>query len=214
MFSWKTLLKPWGGGDTQRPPEKDEQMMLSDSLMLELEFHIRESERVNREREQEQRRQETGVDYSWLITTPVKSYEIPQLVRLELEEMCYQIKPSECGKVITQFRDSLLNEPSVTDMPRIMKACIQQVLDQRPKEETLTQWVTKRTVSLTNIKLRPQSKITPTDVDITDDVESQSTIDTVCSRVEQISPTSFSGRSNSLPVYHGATTRNIDHLPV
>ena len=213
MFSWKTLLKPWGGGDTQKPPEKDEQMMLTDSLMLELEFHIREAEKLNRDKEQELRRQQTGVDYSWLVTTPVKCYEIPQLVRLELEELCYQIKPSECGKVISLFRDSLLNEPNVTDMPRIMKSCIQQILDQRPKEETLTQWVAKRTVSLTNIKIRPQSKISPTDVDVNDDVESQSTIDTVCSRVEPISPASVSGRANTLPLYHVAP-RNIDHLPV
>ncbi|XP_045166851.2 protein RD3-like [Mercenaria mercenaria] len=213
MFSWKSLLKPWASGDTQKPPERDEQMMLTDSLMLELEFHIREMERMNRDREQELHRQKTGVDYSWLVTAPVKSYEIPQFLRLELEELCYQIKPQECGKVITLFRDSLLNEPTVKEMPHIMKACIKQVLDQRPKEETLTEWVTKRTISLTNIKLRPQSKITPTDIDITDDVESQSTIDTVCSRVEPVSPTLIKGRSHTLPYYQGAE-RNLDHLPV
>lgn len=210
MFSWKSLLKPWAGGDNQKPPERDAQVMVTDSLMIELEFHIKETEKISRDREQEIRRQQTGVDYSWLVTAPVKSYEIPQLKRLELEELCYQVKPEECGKVISLFRDSVLNEPSVKEMPRIMKACIQQILDQRPKEETLTEWVTKRTVSLTNIKLRPQTKITPTEIE--DDIESQSTIDTVCSRVEPVSTEFITQKSHTLPRQEFG--RNLDYLPV
>lgn len=210
MFSWKSLFKPWAGGETQKPPERDAQMMVTESLMLELEFHIKETEQISRDREQELRRQQTGVDYSWLVTSPPKSFDIPQLVRLELEELCYQVKPEECGKVISLFRDSVLNEPSVTEMPRIMKACVQQILDQRPKEETLTEWVTKRTVSLTNIKIRPQTKITPSDVE--DDLESQSTIDTICSRVEPVSTDFIARKSHTFPSQ--ASGRDLEYLPV
>lgn len=209
MFSWRSLWKPLSGGDAQRPPERDEQVMIADSLMLELEFHIREIERMNRDHEQEERRQLTGVDYSWLVTVPVKSYDIPQLVRLDLDELCCRVKPRECGKVISLFRDSLLNKPRVSDLPLIMRACIQQVLNERPREETLTEWVTKRTVSLTNIKLRPHTKITPCDSD--NDVESQSTIDTVCSRVENVSPTFLTNKSHTLPLQ---SQGSFDHLPV
>lgn len=186
--------------------------MVADSLMLELDFHIKEMEQLNRDREQELRRKETGVDYSWLVCTPAKCYEIPQLERLELEELCYQVKPSECSTVIGQFRDSLLNEPKVNEMPRLLKACIHQVIDRRPKEESITEWVTKRTVSLTNIKIRPQTKIMPSDSIDQTDVESQSTIDTVCSRVEPISPSFLADKSNTFP--HQGKERTIDHLPV
>ena len=151
--------------------------MVMESLILELDCQCKELDKANRDREQEERRKQTMVDYSWLISSPKKNYEIPQLERLELEELCYHVKPSECGRIITAFRDCLLNEPKVYELPRLMKACIRQVLDQRPKEESLTEWVSKKTASLTNMKLRPQTKIVPFAADM-EDVESQSTTST------------------------------------
>lgn len=208
MFSWKSFWKPWTG-DSQKPPEKDEKLIVAESLMLELEYNIKETERLFREKEQEEKRQQTGVDYSWLISAPVKTYEIPQLVRLELEELCYQVKPEECGRIISLFRDSCLNEPAISEMPRIMKACIRQVISQRPKEESLTEWVTKRTASLTNIKLRPQTKITPF-LEDRDDIESQATLDTVSSRVESVSSSYF--KAHTLPRDDGHMS--VDNLPI
>jgi len=208
MFSLKTFWKPWTG-DSQRPPEKDEHMVIVDSLMLELEFHIREQEQIIREREQEERRRQTGVDYSWLVTAPVKLFQVPQLEKLELEDLCYKLKPTECGRVISLFRDSILNEPKVADIPKILKACIHQVLDQRPKEETLTDWVSKRTASLVNMNIRPQSKITPCDKD--SDVESNTTVETISSRVDINSPHAV---YNSFSFPRGPQLHDLDSLPV
>ncbi|KAL4226987.1 retina development in camera-type eye [Mactra antiquata] len=211
MFSLKSLWKPWSG-DNQKPPEKDERITIADTLMSELDYHIKEAEQLKRDHEQELRRKETGVDYSWLVCAPVKCYEIPQFERLELEEMCYQVKPSECSTVIGQFRDALLNEPKANEMPRILKACIRQVIDHRPKDESITEWVVKRTVSLTNMKIRPPSKVQPCDSVEKDDLESQSTIDTVCSRVEVISPPFLTDRSYSFP--RDGKAHTIESLPV
>jgi len=208
MFSLKSIWKPWAG-DSSKPPERDERMMVSDSLLLELEFHMKEGEQLAREKEQEERRQQTGVDYSWLVSTPSKPYEIPQLERLELEDLCYQVKPPECSKVVQSFRDSMLNEPAVKEMPKIFKACIRQVIEHRPKEESLSEWVSKRTGSLSNMKLRPVSKITPFDAD-NSDVESNCTIETVSSRVEHGNQQMLFTKTNVLPMHPG----NIDTLPV
>lgn len=196
MFSLKSLWKPWHGESSNRPPEKDEHMMVMESLILELECQCRELEKMYRDRELEEKRKQTLVDYSWLISSPKKYFEIPQLERLELEEMCFNVKPSECGKIITAFRDSLLNEPKVSDLPRIMKACIRQALDQRPKDETLTEWMSKKTAGLTNLKLRPQTKIMPFAADM-DDIESQSSASTESENRAQALP-NYTSQTQSL----------------
>ena len=184
-----------------------------ESLVLELESQCRDLEKMYRDRELEEKRKQTMVDYSWLISSPQKHYEVPQLERLELEELCYNVKPSECGKIISSFRDSLLNEPKVSDLPRIMKACVHQALDQRPKEETLTDWVSKKTASLTSMKLRPQSKVMPFAADM-DDIESQSSASTESDLKAQTLPR-YSSNNNSIfnvPVWeclHHDVSQNV-----
>ena len=159
-------LKSWVT-ESYHPPGKDENTMIAESLMMELDYQMKEIERVVLEREQEEKRKTSGVDYSWLVNAQHKPYEIPQLERLELEELFMKLKPSECGRIITSFRDSLLREPEVHELPRILRAIVIQTLESRPKEESMSEWVTRRTVSLT--RLRP-SKISPINDD-SDDIE-------------------------------------------
>ena len=78
-------------GDSNRLPERDEHMAVADSLMSELDFHIRELSRIFQQRQREERRSRTGVDYTWLIAASPRTYEIPQLERLELEELCLKV---------------------------------------------------------------------------------------------------------------------------
>nr|KAG5708808.1 hypothetical protein BaRGS_031962 [Batillaria attramentaria] len=89
---WRRGSDWLGGGEPHRLPEKDEHVAVVDSLLSEVDFHVKELERAYREREQEERRLQTGVDYTWLITGTPKSYEVPQLERLELEELCYKVE--------------------------------------------------------------------------------------------------------------------------
>lgn len=158
---WKTLVS----NDQRKPPIRNAKTVVADSIMSELDYSIKEIEKVKLQREQEESRKKTGVDYSWLMTTQPKGYEIPQLERLELEELFYQVKPEECGKILTLFRDSLLNDPEPYELPSIMKACTRQILQQRPKEPSLSEWVTQRTMSLSNLKGRHIAKVNPSDDD-------------------------------------------------
>lgn len=154
---WKTLVS----NDQRKPPGRDAKTVVADSMMSELDHNIKEIEKMKVQKEQEETKKKTGVDYSWLITTPPKGYEIPQLERLELEELFYQVKPEECGKILTLFRDALLNDPQPFELPSLMRACTRQIIQQRPKEQSLTEWVTQRTMSLASLKGRHAAKVMP-----------------------------------------------------
>ena len=68
-----------------------------------------------------------------------------------------KVKAKECTAIITEFRKCLLQDRKPEDIPRLFRSVLLQVLDGRPKEETMSEWVMK---SLAN--LRPNSaKIAP-----------------------------------------------------
>lgn len=202
--------------DPNRPPERDQQSQVSDSLMNELDYQIKELEKLEREHDLDKKRKETGVDYSWLISSPTKSYEIPQLERLELEGLCYQVKPEETGKVLSLFRDTLFNEPKPNELSRLLRACIRQVLDQRPKEESLASWVTKRSLSLGSLRIRPtSSKVSPSPGSGNVQVDPESQSPTLIPHSYQ-SQAFYGGRAVSLPEYahRYARGQDVDSLPV
>lgn len=61
MMSLKNLWRrSMGSGEVYRPPEKDEHMVACDTLMSELDFHIKELDRFRHDQEQEERRLRTG----------------------------------------------------------------------------------------------------------------------------------------------------------
>lgn len=111
---------------------------------------------------QSEKRAKGVVDYTWLATPSKATYQMPQIERLELEQLCAKVKPTECGRVINIFRDALHADLALEEVPRLLRAAALQVLESRPKEETIPDWLTK---SLTNIRrIRPRStvrKVTP-----------------------------------------------------
>ena len=56
-----TLKNMWRRGMGVSAPERDQHLVACDTLMSELDFHIREFERHRQEVEQEERRLKTGV---------------------------------------------------------------------------------------------------------------------------------------------------------
>lgn len=194
----KYLWKTWVSTDAQKLPERDEKMLVCDAIMGEVDYYIKESEQIQREKEQEERRRKTGVDYSWLVSTAPKTYEIPQLERLELEELCCQVKAIETSKILSLFRDTLLNEPKPYEIPRIMRACITQILQQRPKEESISEWVTRRTGSLVSVKIRPSHKVTPV-ADVEDPDADRRISGSTCSFNSNATEESFTLRTISSP---------------
>lgn len=95
MASWFSWNEPY-----YRTPRRDPSEVVTETLMLELSCQLKEAERQQRERESEYRRLKTGVDYSWLASTPRCSFSITTGERLGLEELCSKVPPSCCGMVI------------------------------------------------------------------------------------------------------------------
>ncbi|XP_012940734.1 protein RD3 [Aplysia californica] len=178
MMALKNLWrKGVGTAEVYRPPERDEHMVACDTLMSELDFHIKEIDRFKRDQEQEERRMKTGVDYSWLMESNPKIYEMPQMERLELEELCYKVTGPECTQIISLFRDAMSRDPRVEDLPYIMRSCVKKTLDERPSQESLAEWVAKRTPSLANfsaLRLKPPGKVVPSSSAEAEDIEMQS----------------------------------------
>ncbi|KAI8511298.1 retina development in camera-type eye [Branchiostoma belcheri] len=89
---------------------------------------------VRRAGEEEERRRQTKVDYSWLACTSARSrprYQMSQMDRLELETMCSQVRPEESGDVIVRFRDRLYPEMPPQEIPLVLRAVIRQVFQRR-----------------------------------------------------------------------------------
>lgn len=95
MASWFGWSEPY-----YRSPRRDPADVVTDTLMLELSWQLKEAERMQRERDKEYKRIQTGVDYSWLVTTPRTTYDIRAGERLNLEDLCCKVHPSYCGDVI------------------------------------------------------------------------------------------------------------------
>ena len=89
-------------------------------LAQELELHYWEME-------QEERRQQTGVDYSWLVSNCARSFQIPPIEHAQLVVACQQVQPDECSIIIKLFRDALLRMPPLNEVTGIFKAVITQV---------------------------------------------------------------------------------------
>lgn len=95
MASWFSWNEPY-----YRTPRRDPADVVTDTLMLEFSWQLKESEKQQRERENEYRRTKTGVDYSWLASAPRSTYNISTGERLGLEDLCAKVPPSCCGLVI------------------------------------------------------------------------------------------------------------------
>ena len=120
--------------------EKNEASVVRECLMTELEFQIKESQHAVWQREDERKKQQGVADYSWLASAPPKYYAIPQLQVLQLEELCTTVKSTETGRIINRFRELLVREPRVEEIPLLLKAVMDQVIQERPQEETLSEW--------------------------------------------------------------------------
>lgn len=95
VMSWFGWSEPQYRSARREPAE-----VVTDTLMLELSWQMKEAERLQRERDNEYRRLRTGVDYSWLVSAPRVSYDISHGERLALEDLCSKVHPSYCGAVI------------------------------------------------------------------------------------------------------------------
>ncbi|KAF7650693.1 hypothetical protein LDENG_00121700 [Lucifuga dentata] len=161
MASWFSWNDPYC-----RSPRRDPADVVTDTLMLEFNWQLKEVERQQRERENEYRRLKTGVDYSWLASTPRNSHSISTGERLGLEDLCSKVPPSCCGLVILKFREVMqANEPEVQEVSGLFRSVLLDTLDQLKEEQDAQrlarQWNNKRTMSISLVNFRSRIKINP-----------------------------------------------------
>ncbi|KAJ8391511.1 hypothetical protein AAFF_G00088330 [Aldrovandia affinis] len=131
MASWFGWSEPY-----QRSAQKSPEDVVTDTLMLELSWQMKEAERTQRERDSEYRRLQTGVDYGWLASYPRSTYDITAGERLGLEDLCAKIHPSYCGAVILRLRQVVLeNEPEVQEVSSLFRSVLLEALDRMREEE-------------------------------------------------------------------------------
>ncbi|CAI5683997.1 protein RD3 [Oreochromis niloticus] len=161
MASWFSWNEPY-----YRTPRRDPADVVTDTLMLELSWQLKESEKQQREKENEYRRMKTGVDYSWLASTPRSTYNIGTGERLGLEDLCAKVPPSCCGLVILKFREAMqANEPEVHEVSGLFRSVLMEALDhlkeEQEAERLARQWNNKRAMSVSLMNFRSRIKINP-----------------------------------------------------
>ncbi|XP_054475099.1 protein RD3 [Anoplopoma fimbria] len=161
MASWFSWNEPY-----HRSPRRDPADVVTDTLMLEFSWQLKEAERQQRERENEYQRLKTGVDYSWLASPPRSSYSISTGERLGLEDLCYKVPPPCCGLVILKFREALqANEPEVQEVSDLFRSVLLETLDDLKEEQEAQrlahQWNNKRATSMSLVNFRSRIKINP-----------------------------------------------------
>ncbi|XP_046871463.1 protein RD3 [Hypomesus transpacificus] len=147
MASWFNWSEPH-----YRTPRRDPADVVTDTLMLELSWQLKEAGRQQRERENEYRRMQTGVDYSWLVNTPRGTFDISAGERLGLEDLCSKIHPPYCGAIILRFRQAVVeNEPEVQEMAGLLRSVLLEALERMREEEEgqrlARQWSSRRAMS-------------------------------------------------------------------
>ena len=83
--------------------------MVSEALMYELMYEIRVAEKRQRDLERDLKLHCTTADYRWLMSTSClrPAFEMTELQKMELEELCRKVLPNEYRQVLESFRQSL-----------------------------------------------------------------------------------------------------------
>ena len=95
---------------------------------------------------------------SWLVSEKRRLYDLTDVERLELEQLCYQVAPESYSRIMREFRSALLREPSAADLPHIMRAIVCRVIDEQHSTtdaagsvSSLSRWLSQ---SLTSLRSR------------------------------------------------------------
>ncbi|TRY90124.1 hypothetical protein DNTS_031612 [Danionella cerebrum] len=165
MFPWSVVfsLEPKVPG--QRTPAE----LVTNTLMLELGAMVKRTERLTLERaaEQRRRRNSSSADYSWLADPqPRAPYQLTPGDLLELQELCGQIPPQQCGPVIVRFRKLLSEmEPEVQEVPKLFRGVLQNFLEELEGEaelqERVSRWEKQRSKSMSFVTFRSKLRVLP-----------------------------------------------------
>ncbi|XP_075426182.1 protein RD3-like [Ascaphus truei] len=143
LFGWNDTE-----GSVMKPAPRSSTELVTETLMLELASHLKRSQRQQRERLIECKRFKSGVDYTWLASTPQQSFELNPEDQLELMNTCSKISPSQCGPIILRFRRLMLElEPESAEIPRLFRSVLHDFLAQEEEQfrkQRDTRWEKRR----------------------------------------------------------------------
>ncbi|XP_042626612.1 protein RD3-like isoform X1 [Cyprinus carpio] len=158
MFPWSVVfsLEPKVPG--QRTPEE----LVTNTLMLELGAMVKRTERIRLEKAAatRRRRSSSSADYSWLAgPQPHVPYELTPGDVLELQDLCAQVPPQQCGPVIVRFRKLVSEfEPEVQEVPKLFRGVLRNCLDELQGDAELqdraNRWEKQRSKSLSFVTFR------------------------------------------------------------
>lgn len=146
------LSQLFSAHSTSAVPERAESTMTKDCILRELENQMKHLQHIQWEKEREEKQRKNIADYTWLAAAPPKYYEVPPLVQMELEDMCGRVLSIETGKLLERFRDLLEREPDVKEVPLILKAVINETIQNRAEDDSLLDVLRKR--SFNTVRLR------------------------------------------------------------
>eukprot|EP01137_Pigoraptor_chileana_P000191 Opistho-2@35924 len=105
-----------------------------DIIIDEAMMRIRIAEDAAYERDKEQKRKVTKVDYSWLFPEERKRYNMPASVSMRLSELALRLTGEECTACLSRFRDLTETVDDVERIADIMLCVIEKTLADRPAE--------------------------------------------------------------------------------
>ena len=94
---------------------------------------------------------------SWLISEKRPLYDLTDIEKLELEQLCHQVAPESYSRIMREFRSALLREPLANDLPNIMRAIVCRVINEQHSTpdagsmSSLSRWLSQ---SLTSLRSR------------------------------------------------------------
>ncbi|KAM4721135.1 protein RD3-like [Rhinophrynus dorsalis] len=155
LFGWNDTE-----GSVMKLAPRSSSELVTETLMLELNSHIKRSERQQRERLIEYRRVKSGVDYTWLASIPRQVFQLSPGDQLEIQDTCSKITPSQCGPVILRFRRLMLEfEPEGAEIPRLFRTVLQDFVtqeeEQRRKQDDMHWEKRRRAKSLATFSFKP-----------------------------------------------------------
>ncbi|XP_071961303.1 protein RD3-like [Antedon mediterranea] len=146
----------------KRLPSKSDVEIVQECLLTELEQQIVDVEEVEKEQKEAVEKASKctyQADYSWLANRKIQHYQIPVLERLQIEELCLSVKPSETRQIIMRFRMLLTRKTALEDVAPVLISVIKQIIQERNKEESFSEWLVRRSSSL--VSLRSNVRVSP-----------------------------------------------------
>lgn len=135
LLSFKSMFSNSTTSHASKRPSSNLQprKMVSEALLEELEFQTREKEEYVREVQKKKNEILGRPDYTWLMDIP-KSYRLPQIVRLEIEEISRLVDLNDVSSIISDFRTAITKDIPVDKIASYMKFTINHYLQNKKKQ--------------------------------------------------------------------------------